>query len=224
MALRALRGSEAGQEGMERGACPDPQVSRESLVCRDSRDFPETRGTAATREAPDPREQRGPGEWQEKTDLQEWPESLGRWDQEASLDLGVSTDSLAPLAYQAQKGVQDLRVTRDPLDLQGHPVSQELRDQLDLQALLVRWDLQARQDHGASLDFLDFQGLTACLVTTGTLGEPDQRETRGPRATQDQSGSLALGESREISGRGASRATRERRGRSVWRDRRVTWG
>ena len=67
-------------------------------------------------------------------------------------------------------------------------------------------------------------GLTACLVTTGTLGEPDQRETRGPRATQDQSGSLALGESREISGRGASRATRERRGRSVWRDRRVTWG
>ena len=136
MVLQALRGREAAQGGTERGACPDPQVSRESLVCRDSRGFPETRGTAATREAPDPREQRGPGEWQEKMDLQEWPEFPGRWDHEASLDLGVSMDSLAPLAYQAQKGVQDPRVMRDPLDLQGHPVSQELRDQLDLQALV----------------------------------------------------------------------------------------
>ena len=136
MALQALRGSVAAQGGTERGAYPDPQVSRESLVCRDFRDFPEIRGTAATREAPDPREQRARGEWQEKTDLQEWPEFPGRWDQEASLDLGVSTASLAPLAYQAQKGVQDPRVTRDPLDLQGHPVSQELRDQLDLQALV----------------------------------------------------------------------------------------
>ena len=74
MALQALRGSEAGQGETERGACPDPLVLRESLVCRDSRGFPETKGTVATREALDQREQRGPGEWQEKTDLQEWPE------------------------------------------------------------------------------------------------------------------------------------------------------